>query len=213
MEHFYKDEKFGDAWFGFDDIYKMAVERFPTGSHFVEVGSWKGRSAAFMAVEIINSGKQIKFDCVDSWAEEGYNPCPDLADFLIATDPMLRETFSRHKEIFLMPCKEAQRLFIENIVPVKDHITVIHSTSVQAANLYANHSLDFVYLDAAHDYNSVKADIQAWEPKIKKGGILAGDDFVADADGQIGWPSVIKAVIDSFGDKAVAFGRSWMVQL
>ena len=64
MEHFYKDI------YGFCDyvgLYKKAVEIFPSGSHFVEVGSFLGKSAVFMAVEIINSGKRIKFDCVDHW--------------------------------------------------------------------------------------------------------------------------------------------------
>jgi len=64
MEHFYKDI------YGFADylgIYRKAVKMFPSGSHFVEVGSFLGKSAVFMAVEIINSGKNIKFDCVDHW--------------------------------------------------------------------------------------------------------------------------------------------------
>ena len=33
----------------------------------MEVGSFLGKSAVFMAVEIINSGKRIKFDCIDHW--------------------------------------------------------------------------------------------------------------------------------------------------
>ena len=42
-------------------------DKFTGPAHFVEVGSYKGRSTSFMAVEIANSGKQIKFDCVDTW--------------------------------------------------------------------------------------------------------------------------------------------------
>jgi hypothetical protein len=40
-----------------------------------------------------------------------------------------------------------------------------------------NNSLDFVYLDARHDYKSVKNDIQDWFCKVKKGGIFAGHDY------------------------------------
>mgnify|MGYP003349871615 CR=1 FL=1 len=66
MQHFY--ENIGpENWFNYQDLYRMVVEKYPSGSHFIEVGSWKGRSSAFMAVEIINSGKNIKFDCVDTW--------------------------------------------------------------------------------------------------------------------------------------------------
>lgn len=37
--------------------------------------------------------------------------------------------------------------------------------------------LDFVYIDAAHGYESVISDIKAWEQKVKKGGIIAGHDI------------------------------------
>jgi len=49
-------------------------------------------------------------------------------------------------------------------------------------------SLDFVYLDAGHDYDSVKRDIAAWWPKVKPGGIFAGNDYFS------GCPGVIQAV-------------------
>jgi cephalosporin hydroxylase len=38
-------------------------------------------------------------------------------------------------------------------------------------------SLDFVYLDGDHQTDAVVADIDAWKPKIRKGGILAGHDI------------------------------------
>lgn len=58
MEHFYKT--LGENWFTYPTLYSNMVEKYPTNSHFVEVGTWKGMSAAYMAVEIINSGKDIK---------------------------------------------------------------------------------------------------------------------------------------------------------
>lgn len=38
-------------------------------------------------------------------------------------------------------------------------------------------SLDFVFIDADHGYESVKKDIQAWTPKLTGTGILSGHDI------------------------------------
>lgn len=50
--------------------------------------------------------------------------------------------------------------------------------------------LDFCYIDAAHDYTSVKSDIESWWPRIKSGGVLGGHDFDSAN------PDVVKAVIE-----------------
>lgn len=68
MEHFY--HTVGEDWFTYPILYAMQVRRASDGAHFVEVGCWKGRSACCMAVEIINSQKRIRFDCVDVWYED-----------------------------------------------------------------------------------------------------------------------------------------------
>ena len=70
-----------------------------------------------------------------------------------------------------------------------DRVIKGHSTDV--VNTIEAWSLDFVYIDAAHDYDNVKADIEAWAPKVKAGGIVAGDDYYLTRHGNLG---VIKAV-------------------
>lgn len=146
MEHFYKN--LGEDWFSYSELYNNIVKTHGDGSHFVEVGSWKGRSSAYMAVEINNSGKNIKFDCVDIWEKS--------------------EEYSE---------ENLYEQFLTNIKPVKHIINPIKMKSVDASKLYEDNSLDFVFIDACHFYECVKEDLEAWYPKVKLNGIIAGHDF------------------------------------
>jgi predicted O-methyltransferase YrrM len=174
MEHFCQNIQ---GWCSFYDVYKDAVAHFPSGSHFVEIGTWRGQSAAFMAVEIINSGKQIQFDCVDTWKggpehqEGGINFDPAVLD-----DTLYNE-------------------FVNNMKPVEGHYKAVRMDSARAAELYADASLDFVFIDGGHEYETVLADIQAWLPKVKQGGFIGGDDY-GHARGSEG---VQRAVHEVFG--------------
>jgi hypothetical protein len=56
--------------------------------------------------------------------------------------------------------------------------TLLRDFSVSAAKTFNDRSIDVVYLDGDHKYQAVSADIQAWWPKIRSGGILAGHDYI-----------------------------------
>ena len=58
-----------------------------------------------------------------------------------------------------------------------DRAIFLRMTSLDAAQLIADGVLDFVYIDARHDYFDLMMDMMAWWPKLKNGGILAGHDF------------------------------------
>lgn len=170
MEHFWHEPHMGENWFTYPKLYREMVRLAPKESHFVEIGSWKGMSAAFMAVEIINSDKNIKFDCVDIWADGGY--LEDGTQDLFGVDLMNK--------------------FLENTKPVAHVINAIRSDSVEASKTYADQSLDFVFIDGDHSYEGCKRDIIAWLPKMKPNSIIAGHDY--------GWtPGIQKAVDDVFG--------------
>ena len=67
----------------------------------------------------------------------------------------------------------------------------LRMASLAAAKLFDDRSLDFVFIDAAHDYESVKADILAWRPKVRLGGTLAGHDYIPNSNE---FPGVLQAV-------------------
>lgn len=71
------------------------------------------------------------------------------------------------------------------------NVTIIKKFSEEAANEIEDSSLDFVYIDANHEYKYVKQDLELWTPKVRKGGIVAGDDYYMTQSKNFG---VIKAI-------------------
>ena len=67
---------------------------------------------------------------------------------------------------------------MEAIQGFEDRAIMIRSLSEQAVDLFEDGSLDFVYLDGNHAYDFIKQDIELWYPKVKKGGIVAGHDYL-----------------------------------
>jgi len=49
--------------------------------------------------------------------------------------------------------------------------------SLSAAQKIADESIDFVFIDADHTYQAAKRDIEAWYPKVRKGGFFSGHDY------------------------------------
>ena len=49
--------------------------------------------------------------------------------------------------------------------------------SPQISSMFADGSQDFVYIDARHDLEAVRADLKAWWQKVKKGGLFCGHDY------------------------------------
>jgi hypothetical protein len=58
-----------------------------------------------------------------------------------------------------------------------DH-QLVRKASLDAAPYFNTGQLDFVYIDADHNFDSVKSDILAWWPKVRDGGLLCGHDFM-----------------------------------
>ena len=47
---------------------------------------------------------------------------------------------------------------------------------------FVDESVDFIYVDALHDRVGVLRDLESWWPKLRSGGIMAGHDYMTQAD-------------------------------
>lgn len=108
----------------------------------------------------------VRLYCVDAWqAYHGYRDHVDQTKLSRFHD----ETQAR-----LAPYKAA---------------TILRMWSTDAAQQIPDGSLDFVYIDAAHDLPSVIADLKAWTPKVRAGGVVSGHDFLHHK-----WPAQMHVV-------------------
>lgn len=81
-----------------------------------------------------------------------------------------------------------------------NRVELLKMSTREAADVVAVGSLDFVFIDADHATAAVMADIAAWRPKLRPGGLLCGDDA--------GWRSV-RAALDWAAPGWVQEGRCW----
>lgn len=85
--------------------------------------------------------------------------------------------------------------------------TLIRKKSSEAAQDFADNSLDFVFIDGNHEFRHVVNDIADWLPKIRKGGIMSGHDYIKRQDPKWGM-GVVEAVQ---GYTSVYRIRPWFV--
>lgn len=76
----------------------------------------------------------------------------------------------KQQDTFFEQTKQNVKLWENNVVIKRQY-------SVDAAKSIPDNELDFVYLDARHDYRSILEDLETYWPKLKVGGIFSGHDF------------------------------------
>lgn len=115
-------------------------------------------------------------------------------------DPWEHQDETLYKDISNREQSHQDSLFLDLQTFMKsyypDRFELHRMYSVDAAKKFPNESLDFIYLDARHDYDGIKEDMLAWWPKLKTGGVFAGHDFVPDGTLKAGLFGVMKAVAE-----------------
>lgn len=148
----------------------------------LELGSWKGRSShALLSGAQKHGGKVI---CVDTW--QGADDVRDLTN-----------TLAKQEDVFAV--------FMKNVGQFHN-LVVNKKRGLDAAKDYEDNSIDFIFIDAGHTYEDVKADIAAFLPKCRK--VLAGHDYDRNT-----WMGVCQAVDEAFGEPDGVVDSIWWVDL
>lgn len=175
------------GWFTWEGLYKRMVERFPSGATFVEIGTYLGKSACYMGQQIKESGKAIDFFCIDPWDR-------DVSGISVK---------NRGGSWFPDFWKHVRLLGLEGHIipfPMENKYTLKHFRIVP---------VQFVFIDAEHDYASVLQDIALWSPLVSPGGVIAGHDYTTNEETK-------KAVDDYFrhcGKTVINEGECWLVEV
>ena len=144
-------------------LMQQAVKSLAPGSVLIELGSFQGRSSVALAAVLPPNSVLY---CVDHFrgSEEHKQMNIDTSNLLGA--------------------------FQENLIKfgVKEKIKTLVMSTTEALGHFSPASLDLVFLDAAHDYESVRRDLLDWYPKLKPGGYLFCDDCHTN------WPGVMQAI-------------------
>jgi len=166
------------GFFSLHDIqqYRWLVSRVPNGSTLVELGVWLGRSLCSVA-DLVNE-KGLKVIAVDTFAKAGAWGMEPL------TAPQ-------------------QDVFMANMRRFGLEPRCIKARSDEAAALVSG-KVGMVFIDADHAYESVKADIAAWHPKVTK--YLAGHDYAMTQFG-------VKRAVDELFPEALVRGQIWSVRV
>lgn len=120
-------------------------------SRGAEIGVWEGKHAA----ALLELNPALELLLVDPYAPQpGYRERKNDAAYLDA----------------------ARRNAEARLARFTGH-TFLRAPSVLAAASVRDQSLDFVFIDADHSYRGAMADLIAWSPKVRPGGLICGHDF------------------------------------
>ncbi len=166
------------GWRSEHPVLLNAIDRLRP-ARVLEIGSWKGRSALYMARHLRDLGLACEIVCVDTW--------------LGSAEHWLRRQRGWYESLRI--AHGVPRLyytFLANVVRagLQDWITPFPTTSQTATKVLAELGVrfDLCYVDAAHEYDPVSQDLAACWELLDDPGILIGDDY--------DWAEVRRAVDD-----------------
>lgn len=147
-----------------------------------EIGVYKGWSSLLM----LSSWNISKYYAIDTWSSQVY-----------------AEKDLDQRSLMNAPWDDIYENVKKRLSPFSQ-VEILKGTSKKYSESLDDNTLDFCFIDAGHDYESVKEDIHLWFPKVKKGGIIAGDDYhwpgvkraLEEASNELGFVSTLVHIFD-----------------
>jgi predicted O-methyltransferase YrrM len=152
-------------------LYQFARHAPPT-THVVELGSWKGRSTAWLAHAVKDRG-QGRVVAVDTWAGTATEQLHKdlLKDY--QPDQLYEEFLGNMRTLGLADVVEPWRM-----------------TTIEAARRWdRGATIGVLHIDASHEYLDVRADFEHWGPHVMPGGYIVFDDVPS-------WPGPARLVTE-----------------
>jgi cephalosporin hydroxylase len=170
----------------------------------VELGVAFGRSIAYLARKVIDSGKKrIRIWAVDPWWDDWWH-VPEQYPTHIE-----RPTWGGEHSQW---ARDQGGPFSAFVAEMRQHapeelerINVLRCRSADAAKIVG--PCHGVMIDANHNYEAVAQDIALWRPHVTPGGILAGDDYSEN------FPGVVRAVHEAFPGGFLIRGTTWLIRV
>ncbi len=158
------------------DEREFIFKYFPKNAICAEIGVWKGD----FSEKIVAQTNPTRLHLIDGWmhiaefAESIYGtPNRDQA-FMDAMFERVRNKFKKQIDAGI--------------------VVLNRGLSEEISKKFENNYFDWIYIDANHSYEYVKDDLECYFPKVKKGGLICGDDY---AEGGW-WDGGVKKAVDEF---------------
>lgn len=162
---------------GFIELLYELSKTF-TNSTMIEIGSYMGESTMLFG-------------------------CTRLFDKIYSIEP--HDGIEEFNEVMSLRWKDIEKEYRTN-TRFFTNIEHIKNFSYDVVDRFQDKSIDFIYIDGRHDYESVKRDLELYLPKLKNGGIIGGHDYNKNH-----WPEVCKAVNEVVGEPYKIFkDSSWI---
>lgn len=91
---------------------------------------------------------------------------------------------------------EIMKNTLDNIKNFFSTVRIIKGYSEEFSVFFPNNYFDFIYIDANHKYDEIKKDLEIWYPKLKKGGLFSGHDYLDRIDPHCEFG--VKSAVDEF---------------